>query len=105
MEVQASVGERDGTIAATAQDAGAAERAIIAGEDRSVSEAVLWRAGAISYRDAPGFAGCPVSPPITQCRPKDQPSCAAAEVVQRHLEVPLIVLAARKMKLGCTGRS
>jgi hypothetical protein len=52
IEVLAAVGERDATIAATEQRAGAALQAMIANESLTLSEAVQWCAGAISQREA-----------------------------------------------------
>src|SRR5215204_3588872 len=46
------LGERDATIAATEQRAGAALQAMITDESLTVSEAVQWCAGAISHREA-----------------------------------------------------
>jgi hypothetical protein len=66
IKVLTTPGERDWTIAATAQHAGAALQAMITGEPLSVSEAVLWRAGAISHRESARLRRCPVSPSVTQ---------------------------------------
>src|SRR5215217_3065688 len=52
IEVLTALGERDATIAATEQRAGAALQAMIADESLTVSEAVQWCAGAISHREA-----------------------------------------------------
>ena len=46
------LGERDATIAATEQCAGAALQAMITDESLTVSEAVQWCAGVISHREA-----------------------------------------------------
>jgi hypothetical protein len=46
------LGERDATIAATEQRAGAGLQAMITDESLTVSEAVQWCAGAISHREA-----------------------------------------------------
>jgi hypothetical protein len=54
--VLTAAGEREATIAATEQGAGAALRAMITDESLTVSEAVQWCAGAISHRRRPGFA-------------------------------------------------
>ena len=48
----AALGERDATIAATEQRAGAALQAMITNESSTVSEAVQWCAGTISHREA-----------------------------------------------------
>jgi hypothetical protein len=50
--VLTATGEREATIAATEQGAGAALRAMITDESLTVSEAVQWCAGAISHREA-----------------------------------------------------
>jgi hypothetical protein len=50
--VLTALGERDATIAATEQRAGAALQAMIIDESLTVSEAVQWCAGAISHREA-----------------------------------------------------
>ena len=47
-----AAGEREATIAATEQRAGAALQAVITDESLTVSEAVLWCAGAVSHREA-----------------------------------------------------
>lgn len=47
-----ATGEREATIAATEQHAGAALQATITNESLTVSEAVQWCAGAISHREA-----------------------------------------------------
>ena len=52
IEVLTALGERDATIAATEQRAGAALQAMIIDESLTVSEAVQWCAGAISHREA-----------------------------------------------------
>jgi hypothetical protein len=52
IEVLTALGERDATIAATEQRAGAALRAMINDESLTLSEAVQWCAGAISHREA-----------------------------------------------------
>jgi hypothetical protein len=52
IEVLTALGERDATIAATEQRAGAALQAMITEESLTVSEAVQWCAGAISHREA-----------------------------------------------------
>jgi hypothetical protein len=52
IEVLTALGERDATIAATEQRAGAALQAMITDESLTVSEAVQWCAGAISHREA-----------------------------------------------------
>src|SRR6185295_11693628 len=52
IEVLTALGERDATIAATEQRAGAALQAMITGESLTVSEAVQWCAGAVSHREA-----------------------------------------------------
>ena len=52
IEVLTATGEREATIAATEQRAGAALQAMITDESLTVSEAVQWRAGAISHREA-----------------------------------------------------
>jgi hypothetical protein len=54
--VLTATGEREATIAATEQRAGAALQAIITNESLTVSGAVQWCAGAISHREGPGFA-------------------------------------------------
>jgi hypothetical protein len=50
--VLTALGERDGTIAATEQRAGAALQAMITDERLTVAEAVQWCADAISHRAA-----------------------------------------------------
>ena len=50
IEVLTALGERDATIAATEQRAGAALKAMITDESLTVSEAVQGSAGAISHR-------------------------------------------------------
>ena len=52
IDVLTALGERDATIAATEQRAGAALQAMITDESLTVSEAVQWCAGAISHREA-----------------------------------------------------
>ena len=52
IEVLTALGEREATIAATEQGAGAALQAMITDESLTVSEAVQWCAGAISHREA-----------------------------------------------------
>ena len=52
IEVLSALGERDATIAATEQRAGAALQAMIVDEHLTVAEAVQWCAGAISHREA-----------------------------------------------------
>jgi hypothetical protein len=52
IEVLTALGERDATIAATEQRAGAALQAMITNESLTVSEAVQRCAGAISHREA-----------------------------------------------------
>ena len=52
IEVLTATGERDATIAATEQRAGAALQAMITDESLTVSEAVQWCGGAISHREA-----------------------------------------------------
>ena len=52
IEVLTALGERDATIAATEQCAGAALQAMITDESLMVSGAVQWCAGAISHREA-----------------------------------------------------
>ena len=47
-----AAGEREATIAATEQGAGAALQAMISDEALAVSEAVQWCAGAVSHREA-----------------------------------------------------
>jgi hypothetical protein len=57
LEVLTALGERDvTTIAATEQRAGAALQAMTIDESLTVSEVVQWCAGAISHREAAGFA-------------------------------------------------
>jgi hypothetical protein len=50
--VLTALGERDTTIAATEQRAGAALQAMITDESLTMSEAVQWCAGATSHREA-----------------------------------------------------
>jgi hypothetical protein len=52
IEVLTSLGERDATIAATEQRAGAALQAMFTDESLTASDAVQWCAGAISHREA-----------------------------------------------------
>ena len=52
IEALTALGEREATIAATEQGAGAALQAMISDESLTVSEAVLWCAGAVSHREA-----------------------------------------------------
>ena len=52
IEVLTALGERDATIAATEQRAGAALQAMITDESLTVSDAVQWCAGATSHREA-----------------------------------------------------
>lgn len=52
IEVLTATGEREATIAATEQHAGAALQATITNESLTVSEAVQWCAGAVSHREA-----------------------------------------------------
>ena len=52
IEVLTAIGERDATIAATEQRAGAALQAMITDESLTVSEAVQRCAGAIGHREA-----------------------------------------------------
>jgi hypothetical protein len=52
IEVLTALGERDATISATEQRAGAALQAMIIDEHLPVAEAVQWCAGAISHREA-----------------------------------------------------
>ena len=52
IEVPTVTGEREATMAATEQRAGAALQAMITDESLTVSEAVQWCAGAISHREA-----------------------------------------------------
>jgi hypothetical protein len=59
-------GERDWTIAATAQHAGAALQAMITGEALSMSEAVLWCVEAISHCESARLRQPPISPSVTQ---------------------------------------
>ena len=56
IEVLTALGERDATVAATEQRAGAALQAMITDESLTVWEAVQWCAGAIGHREAAGFA-------------------------------------------------
>jgi hypothetical protein len=56
IEVLTALGERDATIAATEQRAGAALQAMITDEHLTVAEAVQWCAGEINHRKRPGFA-------------------------------------------------
>lgn len=51
VEVLSALGERDATVAATEQRAGAALQAMIDDEHLTASEAVQWCAGAISQRE------------------------------------------------------
>jgi hypothetical protein len=51
IEVLTVLGERDATIAATEQRAGAALQAMIADEHLTVAEAVEWCAGALGQRE------------------------------------------------------
>ena len=51
IEVLTALGERDATIAATEQRAGAALQAMITDESLTASGAVQWCAGAISHRE------------------------------------------------------
>jgi len=53
IEVLTVLGERDATIAATEQRAGAALQAMIADEHLTVAEAVEWCAGALGQREGP----------------------------------------------------
>ena len=53
IEVLTATGEREATIAATEQGAGAALQAMISDESLTVSEAVQWCAGAISHGSDP----------------------------------------------------
>ena len=57
IEVLTALGERDSTIAATEQRAGAALQAMITDESLTVSEAVQWCAGAIGHREAARLRG------------------------------------------------
>jgi hypothetical protein len=50
--VLTALGERDATVAATEQRAGAASQAMITDESLTVSEAVQWCAGANRHREA-----------------------------------------------------
>jgi hypothetical protein len=52
IEVLTALGEREATIAATEQRAGAALQAMIIDEQLTVAEAVQWCAGALSHREA-----------------------------------------------------
>ena len=52
IEVLTATEEREATIAATEQRAGAALQAMITDESLTVSEAVQWCAGVISHREA-----------------------------------------------------
>jgi NaMN:DMB phosphoribosyltransferase len=52
IEVLSALGERDATIAATEQRAGAALQAMVIDEQVIVAEAVQWCAVAISHREA-----------------------------------------------------
>jgi hypothetical protein len=52
LEALTALGERDATIAATEQSAGAALQAMITDESLTVSEAAQWCAGAIGHREA-----------------------------------------------------
>jgi hypothetical protein len=52
IEVLTALGERDATIAATEQRAGAALQAMIDDEHLTESEAVEWCAGTVSHREA-----------------------------------------------------
>jgi hypothetical protein len=52
IEVLSALGERDATIAATEQRAGAALQATITDEHLTVAEAVQWCAGSISHHEA-----------------------------------------------------
>ena len=52
LAIEVLTGEREATIAATEQRAGAALQAMITDESLTVSEAVQWCAGAISHREA-----------------------------------------------------
>ena len=52
IEVLTALGERDATVAAAEQRAGAGLQAMITDESLTVSEAVQWCAGAISHREA-----------------------------------------------------
>ena len=52
IEVLAALGEREATITATEQRAGAALQAMIIDESLMVSEVVQWCAGAISHGEA-----------------------------------------------------
>ena len=52
IEALTALGERDATVAATEQRAGAALQAMITDESLTVSEAVQWCAGAIGHREA-----------------------------------------------------
>ena len=52
IEVLTALGERDATVAATEQRAGAALQAMITDESLTVSRLVQWCAGAISHREA-----------------------------------------------------
>src|SRR5215218_3844483 len=63
IDVLTALGERDATIAATEQRAGAALQAMITDESLTVSEAVQWCAGAISHRE---------TAPLRQLNPQGQ---------------------------------
>jgi hypothetical protein len=52
LAIEVLTAEREATIAATEQGAGAALQAMITDESLTVSEAVQWCAGAISHREA-----------------------------------------------------
>jgi hypothetical protein len=62
IEVLTATGERDATIAATKQGAGAALQAMITNESLTVSEAVQWCAEAISHREATQLRHLTASP-------------------------------------------
>ena len=63
IEVLTATGEREATIAATEQRAGAALQAMITDESLTVSEAVQWCAGAISHREATQLRHPAAGPP------------------------------------------
>ena len=63
VEVLTALGERDATIAATEQRAGAALQAMITNEHLTASETVQWCAGTISRREVTRLRKMAANPP------------------------------------------
>jgi hypothetical protein len=75
--VLTALGERDATIGATEQRAGAALQAMIIAEHLTVAEAVQWCAGAINHRKAARLRQLTGRPMTASPKTTAQPSPAS----------------------------